>query len=138
MDIRAMAKAAGLSESEFKGKSLDEQIKLISRKMKEEKQILETEQAREYIDNYKNQVPKLKNFLDTPFEIYVKKVGQRKTPAAVQVVGYNSNSKNLVVLFSGKLYQVEDGNLIKSPDELVKEKPGTKTEIKKPKKSKNK
>jgi hypothetical protein len=122
MDIRAMAKAAGLLESDLKGLSLDKQIKLITDKMKEEKEALEAEQAKEYIDNYKTQVPKLKDFLEKPFEIYVNSVGQRKTPTIVQVVGYNSNTQNLIVLFSEKLYQIEQDKLIKSSDELTKEK----------------
>jgi hypothetical protein len=118
MDIKAMAKAAGLSETELKGKSLDEQIKLITQKMKAEKEILELESAKEYLDNYKEQIPPLKKLLDQSFEIYVKKVGQRKSPTTVQVVGYNSNTKSIIVLNGEKLYQIEDTDLIKSMDEL--------------------
>jgi hypothetical protein len=122
MDLKTMAKAAGLSEGELRGKSLDEQIKLITKKMKEEKETLELESAKEYLDNLKTQVPKLKEFLDQPFEIYVKKVGQRKSPTTVQVVGYNPNEKTLIVLNSDKLYQIEDGDLIKSMDDLMNSK----------------
>jgi hypothetical protein len=122
MDIKAMAKAAGLSESELKGKSLDEQIKLITKRMKEEKETLELESAKEFIDNYKNELPKVKGLLDQSFEIYVKKVGQRKSPTTVQVVGYNLNEKTVVVLNGDKLYQIEDGDLIKSMDDLMNSK----------------
>lgn len=122
-----MAKAVGISENEFKGKSLDEQIKLISKRINEEKEDLKMEAAKEYLDNYKNQVPEVKDLLGKPFEIYVKKVGQKKTPTTVQVMGYNSNAQTLIVLFSDKLYQIKDEDLIKSPDELIKEKPRAKT-----------
>jgi hypothetical protein len=118
MDLKVMAKAAGLSENELKGKSLDEQIKLITKKMKEEKETLELESAKEYLDNYKEQVPPLKKLLEQSFEVYVKKVGQRKSPTTVQVVGYNPNEKTLIVLNGEKLYQIEDGDLVKSMDEL--------------------
>jgi hypothetical protein len=118
MDIKALAKAAGLSESDLNGKSLAEQIKLITRKMNEEKDFLELESAKRYLDAYEERVPQLEKLLDEPLEIYVKRVGQRKSPTTVQVVGYNPNNKSLIVLNGEKLYQIEDADLIKSIDEL--------------------
>ena len=123
MDIRAMAKAAGLTENELKGKSSKELIKLLTSSLNEQEKNIEFEAQKEYIGNYGNKLPKVIEALKEPFEVYVKKVGQRKSPATVPVVGYNSSSKSVIVLLSGKLYQVEDGDLIKSVDELNTEKP---------------
>jgi hypothetical protein len=134
MDIRAMAKAAGLSESELKGKSLDDQIKLITKKMKEEKETLELESAKEFIDNYKNQIPKLKGFFEKPFDIYVKKVAQRKSPTTVQVVGYNPNLSTVIVVNGDKIYQIPDDDLVKSMDDLMNSKELKKKTVSKKKK----
>jgi hypothetical protein len=133
MDIKALAKAAGLSDIDLKGKSLDEQIRLITRKMNEEKEALEIESAREFIENYKNEVPKLINLMGRPFDIYVKKVGQRRTPVNVRVAGYNSNDKKLIVLFGNKLYQIEDDDLIKSISDLESSKTAKRPSPRKPK-----
>jgi hypothetical protein len=136
MDIKAMAKAAGLSENDLKGKSLNEQIKLITKKMNEEKEALEIESAREFIENYKNKVPKLISLMEQSFDIYVKKIGQRRTPINVPVVGYNPNDKKLIVLFGSKLYQIEDGDLIKSMGDLENSMTIKKPAMKKPKSGK--
>lgn len=114
-----MAKAAGLSENDLKGKSLSEQIKLITKKMNEAKDDIELESAKEYIDNYKAKIPKLVDFLRQPYEIYVKKVGQKKTPTTVKVVGYNLDDDTVIVLNGKKIYQVKDDVMIKSLDELA-------------------
>jgi len=119
MDIKAMAKLAGLPESELKGKTLSEQIKLISKKMNEEKENLEIEQGKVYISNFEKLLPKLKETLATPVEIYVKKIGQKKTPTPVPIIGYNSSKKEFIAYFNDKLYSIEDGDLIKSLDELM-------------------
>ena len=127
MDIKAMEKAAGLSETDLKGKSLDEQIKLITKTMKEGQKSLELESAKEYIENYTKQLPKLKNTLETPFELYVKKVGQRKSPTSVPIVGYNHYTSSVIVLFGDKLYQIGDDDLIKTMDDLMASKETKKT-----------
>jgi hypothetical protein len=136
MDIKALAKAAGLSEADLKGKSPSEQIKLITKKMNEEKAALESESAREFIENYKDKVPKVIGALEQPFDIYVRKVGQRRSPLNVPVVGYNPNDKKLIVLFGNKLYQIEDGDLIKSMDDLAGSKTTMKSASRKPKSEK--
>jgi len=137
MDIKAMAKAAGLTENDLKGKSLDEQIKLLTKKMKEEKDNIELESAKEYIDNYKNFIPKLKDYLNQSFEIYVKKVGQKKSPTIVRVIGYNFEQKTVVVIFNSKFYEIEDSDLIKTVDEFQVLKT-SKTKVKNTKVSDNK
>ena len=126
-DIKGMAKLAGLSETELRGKSLGEQIKLITQKMNEEKEALEIESVKELVDNYTKQVPKLKNAFETPFELYVKKVGQRKSPTSVPVVGYNHYTSSVIVLFGDKLYQIEDGDVVKSVDDFMVAKQNKKT-----------
>ena len=101
MNIKAMAKEAGISENELKGKSLGEQIKLITKRMNEEKSNMEMEQEKTYISNFEKKLPKFKEELGQPFEVYVRKVGQKKTPTPVPVIGYNS-VKDEVVFFSMK------------------------------------
>jgi hypothetical protein len=104
--------------------------------MNEEKETLEIEAAREFIENYKNKVPKLISSMEQSFDIYVKKIGQRRTPINVPVVGYNPNDKKLIVLFGSKLYQIEDGDLIKSMGDLENSMTIKKPAMKKPKSGK--
>ena len=119
MDIMAMAKGAGVSESELKGKSLKEQIKIITKAANESAEKLEIENAKTYISNNEKLVPKLKDQLEKPIEIYVKKVAQKKSPTIVSVVGYNSVTKEVVVYFNDKFCGIKDNEIIKTVDEFV-------------------
>jgi hypothetical protein len=122
MDIRAMAKAAGISDNELKGKSPKELIKLLTSSLKEQQETIEIEAGKEYIGNYEKKLPKLIEALKEPFDIYVKSVGQRKSPTPVKVVGYNKDDedgKNILLYYNSKYYPVKDDNLIKSIDELM-------------------
>jgi hypothetical protein len=122
MDIRAMAKAAGLTENELKGKSSKELIKLLTSSLNEQEKNIEIEAQKEYIGNYEKKLPKVIEALKEPFEVYVKSVGQKKNPTTVKVVGYNNDDpegKHTVVYYNSKYYQVKDDALIKSIDELV-------------------
>jgi hypothetical protein len=117
-----MVKAAGLSENELKGKSPKEVIKLLTASLREQEEAIEIEAGKEYIGNYEKKLPKLIETLKEPFEVYVKTVGQRKSPTPVKVVGYNKDDdegKNTVVYYNSKYYQVKDDDLIKSIDELM-------------------
>ena len=119
LDFKALAKAAGITENELKGLSTKEQIKLITKRMNEEKQSIEEEQAGVYISNFEKKLPKFKETLDQPIEIYVKKIGQKKTPTPVSIIGYNAGNDELVAFFNEKLYSIPDGDLVKSMDELM-------------------
>ena len=119
MDIKAMAKLAGISENELKGKSAKEQIKLISKKMSDEQSKIEIEEAKTYISNYEKSIPKLITQFEKPIEIYVKKVGQKKSPTIVSIVGYNGTTKELVAFYNEKHCSIPETDLIKSNDELM-------------------
>jgi hypothetical protein len=122
MDIQAMAKAAGFSENEVKGKSKEELIKLVAGSLKEQQEAIKIEAEKEYIGNYEKKLPKLIEALKEPFEVYVKSVGQKKTPTPVKVIGYNKDDedgKKMVVYYNSKYHQVKDDDLIKSHDELM-------------------
>jgi len=119
MDFKALAKAAGITENELKGLSTKDQIKLITKKMKEEKENIEVEQSGVYISNYEKKLPKFKDSLDQPFEIYVKKVGQKKSPTPVTIIGYNVGNDELVAFVNEKLYSIPDDDIVKSMDELM-------------------
>jgi len=119
MDFKALAKAAGITENELKGLSTKEQIKLITKKMNEEKQNIEVEQAGVYISNYEKKLPKFKDALEQPIEIYVKKMGQKKSPTPVSVIGYNAAKDELVAFANEKLYSIPDSDIVKSMDELM-------------------
>ena len=135
MDIKAMAKLAGISDNELKGLSVKEQIKLISKKMTEEQSSIETEGAKTYISNADKPMTELKEMLENPFEIYVKKVAQKKTPTIVPVIGYNSFEEEVIVFFNGKVQSIKEDDLIGSTDELMSilnaDKPPRKTTKKK-------
>ena len=119
MDFKALAKAAGISENELKGLSTKDQIRLITKKMYEEKQNIEIEQAEAYISNYEKKLPKFKEAFEQPLEIYVKKVGQKKSPTPVTIVGYNTAKGEVVAFVNEKLYSIPDWDLVKSMDELM-------------------
>jgi hypothetical protein len=122
MDIRAMAKAAGLTENELKGKSPKDLIKFLTSSLKEQQESIEIEAGKEYIGNYEKKLPKLIEALKEPFEVYVKEVGQKKSETIVKVVGYNKDDpdgKKTVVYYNSKYYQIKDDDLIKSIDELM-------------------
>lgn len=117
-----MAKAAGLSDNELKGKSPKELIKLLTSSLREQQDVIEIEAGKEYIGNYEKKLPKLIEALKEPFEVYVKSVGQKKSPTTVKVVGYNKDDeegKHTVVYYNSKYHQVKDDDLIKSIDELM-------------------
>jgi hypothetical protein len=139
MDIKAMAKAAGLSENELKGKSPKDLIKLLTSSLKEQSETIEIEAGREYISNYEKKLPKLIESFKEPFEIMVKSIGQKKSPTPVKAVGYNDiGGGEIVVYYNSKYYQVKDNDLIKYLDEfknLISKKPktGTKAAVRKPK-----
>ena len=119
LDFKALAKAAGITENELKGLSTKEQIKLITKRMNEEKQSIEEEQAGVYISNYEKKLPKFKETLEQPFEIYVKKVGQKKSPTPVPIIGYNAIKDEFVTCVNEKLYSLPDDDIVKSMDELM-------------------
>jgi hypothetical protein len=135
MDIKTMI--AGISENELKGKSLDEQIKLVTKRMKEQKENMEIAEAKTVISNFEKKLPKLIDQLQEPFEIYVKSVGQKKTPTVVSVVGYNGFTKEVIVYLNGKNYPIKQSELVKSVEELanLKTKKSTGGTTKKPKKN---
>ena len=119
MDILAMAKLAGISESELKGQSVKDQIKLITKAMTENVAKVEVEEAKVYISNCQKQLPKLKENLSQTFEIYVKAVGQKKSPTVVPVVGYNATTKEVIVFYNEKLYPIKEANLITTIDDFA-------------------
>jgi hypothetical protein len=86
--------------------------------MTDEKDAAVLESAKELVSNYEKRVPKLTDILSTSYNILVKELGAKKTPTEVQVVGYNSIDKKLIVLNASKLYQIEDKNIIKSIDDV--------------------
>jgi len=135
MDIKAMARLAGISDDELKGLSVKEQIRLISKKMTEEQSSIETEGAKAYISNADKPMKELRDLLENPFEIYVRKVAQKKTPTIVPVIGYNSFEGEIIVFFNGKVQSVKGEDLVRSTDELMSilsaEKPPRKTTKKK-------
>jgi hypothetical protein len=145
MDIRAMARAAGLTDNELKGKSPKELIKLLTGSLKEQEKTIEIEAGKEYIGNYEKKLPKVIEALKEPFEVYVKSIGQKKSPTPVKVVGYNKDDpegKYTVVYYNSKYYEVKDNDLVKSIDELMNltdKKPKDKTGMakRKPKEPKN-
>ena len=119
IDIKQMAKLAGITENELKGLTPKGQIKLISKKMNAEQEKIELDEAKFFISNYEKQIPKLKSSLEQPIEIYVKAIGQKKSPTPVSIVGYNALVMELIVYYNDKLYSIKDSDSVKSIDELM-------------------
>ena len=119
MDIKAMVKAVGISENELVGLTLKDQIKLITKKMKDSEKELEIQAAKTYISNYEKLLPKVKELLKDSLEVYAKSVGQRKSPTSVKIVGYNNELDEYVVFHGNKNHSIKDSDLIKSTEELM-------------------
>jgi hypothetical protein len=128
-DLLEMAKAVGLAENDIKGKSDMEAMALIAQAFEKAKLKIEAEADNKYIDNLNGQLPKLQNLLAEPFDIYVKKVGQKRSATPVRVVGFNSETQEIIVCHNKKVYSIEAGDQIKSADELAEAR-----SVKKPKK----
>ncbi len=131
MDYIAFAKTAGLTENDIKGKTVKQIIKLAAKKANENADKDELEEAKPYFSNYEKLLPRFKESIEKPFELYVKTVGQKKTPSIVPVIGYNSigKEKGIVVFFNEKYYTISENNIIKSIEELaplLKKSKGTK------------
>jgi len=118
-DIMAMAKMAGISDDDLKGKSSRELIKIMFNRLDGELGEIEMESAKECVSNTDGPMSELKRKLEKPFEIYVKKVGQKKSPAVVPVVGYNASTGDTLVLFGGKIFSVGKDDMINSMEELA-------------------
>lgn len=135
MDIKQMAKMAGVSDEELIGRSPKEQIKIISKAMKEAAEQIELEAAKELINNSKK-VQKVIDLLENPLTILANNVGKKKSASQVQVIGYISSSKEIVVLNGSKAVKIKEADVVKTENDLIS-KPKEKTSEKKatPKKS---
>jgi hypothetical protein len=121
-DLLEMAKAVGLAEKDIKGKSDTEAMALIAQAFEKAKMKIEAEAENKYIENLKNQLPKLQKLLTEPFDIYVKKVGQKKSPTPVRVVGFNNETQEVIVYHNKNHYPIKVEDQIKSADELAEAK----------------
>ena len=124
VDIRAMAKAADLSDSDIKGKSSSAIMKMISKAYREDQAEIEIEMRKGYIDNANKLLPKVKQSLDQSFEICAI-VREDAAPVVVKIVGYISETSEYLVFKGEKSYRIKDDKIIKSMGEF--EKPVTKT-----------
>jgi len=129
MDIKQMAKMAGVSEDKLKGKSTKEQIKIISKAMSEAAEKIEIEASKELIDNTKK-VSKVQDVLENDISILAKNIGKKSSATQVSVVGYNFSKKLIIVLSKDKLYQIKETDIIKSIDDLKTSKKTTTTKKK--------
>ena len=120
MDIKVVARNTGLLDKDLIGKSDEQIIKLISKTLKEQSKNNQKDKLKVYIENTKNKLPKLIESLKESFEICVHSVGQNKKPTTVKVVGYNPETKEVVIFHKGKYYQSMDNEIIKSVEEYDK------------------
>lgn len=119
VDLKAMAKAAGVSDEELKGKSLDEQISILSAALTNAKKELALEDEGEFISNSVKQLGKLKDDMKTPFEIWVSSVAQKKSRTKVPVVGYIPETSEFVVYYNNQLSPIKDDQIVKSVEALA-------------------
>ena len=115
-------KELGLKPENLKGKSKKAIMEMIAERSKNRTAELAGEQEKELIDNIKSKLPNIKKTFENPFEILVKKVGQKESVTAVKVVGYCPYIKDrpYIVFKSGdKVNYVSESDLIKTEDELA-------------------
>ena len=117
MNIKAMAKEAGVSEDQLKGKSTAAQIKIITKAMKEAAENIDTENAKEFIENAKK-LSKITGVLDTAITIYAKNVGKSEKPKAVKLVGYFADESLFVVNDGVNFKKIKEADIIKTADEF--------------------
>jgi hypothetical protein len=118
-DLLEMAKAVGIAEKDIKGKSDTDAMELITQAFEKAKMKIEAEAENKYIENLKNQLPKLQKLLAEPFDIYVKKVGQKKSPTPVRIVGFNNAKQEIIAFYNDNLYPIRTEDQIKSVEELA-------------------
>ena len=119
-----MAKTLGLKESDFNGKSNQEQLKILDEGFTKYKAAIEIQSQKAYFDNAVNVLSKVKELFKTPTSVYVKAVGQKKTESIVEIVGYSEKNKKVFVInpesLALKVFTVDESDIIKSGDELLK------------------
>jgi hypothetical protein len=133
IDLSLVLKGLGLKESDMKGKSDREIVKLAYETLADKKDSIDIEAEKNTIEKANKQVEKLKEFFENPIEIYVKKVGQNKKPSIVRVIGYDTATSQIIVDHAGKCVKIPDGDFIKTTDELTRAKGEKKPKSKKTK-----
>jgi hypothetical protein len=93
-------------------------IDLTLAKTSEAMEAIKTEEEKLYIGNMESKIPELKRFLSHPIEVYVKKIGKKRTPAIVKVIGFNPLAEELIICHKEKIIAVPKENQINTPDEL--------------------
>jgi hypothetical protein len=131
-----LAKTFGLKADDFKGKSPDEQRKILEAGFKKYNEAIAEKAEKQYFDNCANILPKVKELLEDPQFVYVKAVGQKKSPTTVTIVGYLSDKKELIVYLSstGKIYAIPESDIISTAEELKSIRGKKRTYQRKPKK----
>jgi hypothetical protein len=122
-----LLKKAGISEEEIGKMSDTDIIDLLSSKETKSKlrSMAETVNDDAFKQNLEKKLPELKELLDEPFELFVKKVGAKPSLTFVKIVGYISETSELISYHNGKLYAIKKGDQVNSLEELedTREKP---------------
>ena len=119
MTIAELLRTFGVDEEQLKGKSKNEQWGLVEQSFKSIKSDMDIEADRKNIENMAVLFPKLKELLSQNTDVYVRKAGQRKSPAVVKLVGFNPDNSELIVSHGGKLYHIPDADQIHTIEELA-------------------
>jgi hypothetical protein len=119
-----VAKTFGLKEEDFKGKSDQEQLKILDDGFLRYKSSLELQSQKAYFENAAKVLPKVRDALKFSTAVYVKQVGQKKTESIVEIVGYAAKEGKVLVVNPEssvfKVFQVDEKDIIPSIDELVR------------------
>jgi hypothetical protein len=118
MNFKAIAANIRQSNPQFKNMTDAELIKLFVKTAKEELPDLELESSKSLTENYGKYIPELKKFFDKPFELLTKRVAQKRTLTPIRIVGFISETSQVIAYYNGDINKIDNNDLIKSEAEL--------------------
>jgi hypothetical protein len=119
-EFKAVAAALRLANPKYKNMADAELIKLFTKTAKEKLPELEIEASKDLIENYGKYLSKLKDYFKEPFELLTKKVAQKKSLTTVKIVGFITETSQVVAYYNGDISKIDDVDLIKSEAEFKK------------------
>jgi NifB/MoaA-like Fe-S oxidoreductase len=120
IDIKAVIAALKQSNPQFRNMSDSELIKMFNKVSKDKLPEIENESYKGLIENYGTYLPKLKEFFNETVELLTQKVAQKKSLTTVRIVGYISETKQVIAYFNGDINKIDNADLIKTEAELKK------------------
>jgi hypothetical protein len=119
VNLEKVAESLNMSLDDFLAMGTTKAASLLKVMVSDAFETADAKNNQKYFDNGKDFIPKLRDYFKEPKIIVVSKIGQRSTPDRVPVVGFNSETSEVIVYKSGKLFSIPETDIIKSQDEYL-------------------